>query len=242
MNENKEPNQIIVALDNETDDGFDLVEKIESDADIQNMVYGYKIGSLWILEEGMQILEDLYFGGIEDHVLIVDMQKWPTDIPDIVAKQVNKIVNTNAVDELVACPMGGGRKSLETFTITCKENNVRPLCVLEMTHPESDSYLDGMSHMKILRDAATFGIDGYIIPATKEPRQEIKVFLEKTFPSLKAEFYSTGFKTQEGQTELMRKFGVKKFIVGRGIYDADEPEQAIIDIYEEINAKNEKDS
>ena len=49
------------------------------------------------------------------------MQKWPTDIPDIVRKQVCRVAETGEVDELIACPMGGGKKSLEIFVASCKD-------------------------------------------------------------------------------------------------------------------------
>lgn len=237
MKRNKEPNKIVIALDNEVNEGFDLVDQIENNTDIKSMIYGYKASSLWILEYGLEVLKDLYFDSAEEHIVILDMQKWPTDTPAIVTKQVNKIIGTNSVDELIACPMGGGRKSFEAFVQTCKENTVRPLCVLEMTHPESNFYLGEMYHMKILQDAATFEVDGFIIPATKEPRQEIKTFLDETFPNLQTEFYATGFDIQEGHIKPMRDFGVSKYIIGREIYEAEDPEQAIMDIYKKINQK-----
>ncbi len=230
----KEPNKIILALDNNIDDGMDLVEKIESNREIVEMIYGYKVGSLWILEEGLEVVQDLY-GIVDDHVVILDMQKWPTDLPEFVRKQVDKVVSTDAVDELIACPMGGGRKSLESFVIGCKEGGIRPLCVLEMTHPDSDSYLKHGAWIDILHDAATFGIDGFVIPSTKEPKQEIKIYLNTECPKFTYDLYTTGFEAQEGSLVTMIKFGVSRYIIGRGIYEAKDPEQTIINIYNEIN-------
>lgn len=230
-------NKIIVALDNNIDDGECLVEKIEECSELDDMIYAYKVGSIWVLEHGIGIIEELFEWTGEDHKIILDMQKWPVDIPDIVVKQVDKVSDTGCIDELIACPMGGGRDSLGTFVYKCKNDGMRPLCVLEMTHLDSDSYLKPKSWMSILHDAASFGVDGFIVPSTKSPKLEIKEYLDSYFQDLNAEFYSTGFKAQQGQIEPMRQFGVSKFIVGRGVYEAEDPVQAIKDIYEEINKK-----
>lgn len=228
-------NKIVVALDNDIYEGELLVEEIEENSELEDMVYGYKVSSLWILENGLAAVESLGELLTGDHKIILDMQKWSTDIPEIVTKQVIKISETDYVDELIACPMGGGRKSLEAFVISCKDMDIRPLCVLEMTHPESDSYLKPRAWADILHDAASFGIAGFIIPATKDPKLVMKHYLDEHFKDLDIDFYATGFKAQGGQTEPMRRFGVSKYIMGRAIYEANDAIQVIRDSYKEIN-------
>lgn len=230
-------NQIIVALDNEIEDGMSLVKNIENNPEIKEKIYGYKIGSLWILRRGLDVVEELYYDTDTDMNIILDMQKWPTDIPDIVTRQITEIVITGAISELIACPMGAGKCSLEAFVDACKDGGIRPICVLEMAHPESDTYLKPGAWMDILYNAADLGIDGFIIPATKEPREEIKTLLRTEFPNLCCELYCTGYKIQGGQAEPMRKFGVSKFIIGRYIYEDKDPLQAIQNAYNEINGK-----
>jgi orotidine-5'-phosphate decarboxylase len=233
----KKDNKIIIALDNEIRDGLKLIELVNRDEELRKMVYGVKVGGLWVLEEGIDIVVDVHGRIWDDCNLILDMQKWPTDIPEIVAKQVDLVAATGAVEELIACPMGGGRRSLKSFAKKCIDGGMRPLCVLEMTHPESDSYLKPNSWMDILSDALSFDIDGFIIPAIKEPKEEIKIYIQDNFPNLLYDTYATGFKAQGGQAEPMIKFGVSKYIMGRAIYNADDVGQAIRSAYEEINPK-----
>ena len=233
----KKDNKIIIAMDNDIDDGLKLLETINDDPGLKNKIYGVKIGSLWVLEKGVDIVKDVKNKIWEDCTIILDMQKWPTDIPDIVKKQVYRVAETNVVDELIACPMGGGKKSLEAFVASCKDTGMRPLCVLEMTHPESDTYLKTASYKDILYDAGGMGIDGFIIPATKDPKTEIKWHIQTAFPKLLYDLYATGFKVQGGQAEPMRRFGVNKFIIGRAIYEAENVDNAIEDAYEEINPR-----
>lgn len=232
---NKNDNKIVIAMDNDIDDGLKLLDTINEDPELKKKVYGVKIGSLWVLEKGVDIVKEVRDRIWEDCAIILDMQKWPTDIPDIVKKQVCRVAKTGVVDELIACPMGGGKKSLEAFVHSCKDSGMRPLCVLEMTHPESDSYLITASYKSILYDAGSLGIDGFIIPATKAPKAEIKWHIETAFPKLLYDLYATGFKIQGGQAEPMRRFGVGRYIIGRAIYEAEDPKQAIYNAYAEIN-------
>lgn len=209
-------------MDNSIKDGVELIAKTECSEEL----YGYKIGSLWILDTGIQILKDLKNTILKDSnkKLILDMQKWGTDIPDIVTKQVNKVAPY--VDELIVCPMGGGRQSLKAFSVACTKNNIKPICVIEMTHPESESYLELNYWMNIYKDAIEFGINSFVIPSTKNP---------KIIKRPDVELYATGFKTQGGQTKLMKEAGVSKYIVGRGVYESPDPIKSIQDIYKEIN-------
>lgn len=231
----KRDNKIIVALDNDINDGIKLIKAIDENKELRNKVYGFKVGSLWVLDKGIDIAKEVCHRTWDDCNIILDMQKWPTDIPDIVKKQVCRVAETGAVDELIACPMGGGDESLEAFVNGCKDGGMRPLCALEMTHPGSDSYLKRSSWIDILHDAATLGIDGFVIPATKEPRDEIKAHLKTEFPELVYELYTTGYKVQEGQAGPMIKFGVNKYIIGRAIYEAENLYIAIKYAYDEIN-------
>ena len=231
----KKDNRIVVAMDNNINDGLKLLETINEDQGLKDKIYGVKIGSLWVLEKGIDIVKTVHEKIWEDCAIILDMQKWPTDIPDIVKKQVCRVAETGVVDELVACPMGGGKKSLEAFVVACKDAGMRPLCVLEMTHHESDAYLKTASYKDILYDAGSLGIDGFIIPATKDPKTEIKWHIQTAFPKLLYDLYATGFKVQGGQAEPMRRFGVSRYIIGRAIYEADSPIDAICDAYDEIN-------
>lgn len=232
---NKRDNKIVIALDNDVEDGLKLVETVSDDSELKKRIYGLKVGSLWILEKGINIVEDIYDRTWDDCAIILDMQKWPTDIPEIVKKQVCRVAETGSITELVACPMGGGKKSLEMFVNTCKDTGIRPLCVLEMTHLESDSYLKTSSYKDVLYDAGSLGVDGFIIPATKEPKVEIKWHIETAFPKLVYDLYATGFKVQGGQAEPMRRFGVSRYVIGRAIYEAKDTRDAIYNAYDEIN-------
>lgn len=227
----KKDNKIIVALDNDINDGIKLIKVIDESKELREKIYGFKIGSLWVLDRGIDIVKEICHRTWDECNIILDMQKWPTDTPEIVKKQVCRVAETGVVDELIASPMGGGSKSLEMFVNKCKDGGMRPLCVLEMTHPESDTYLKLGSWIDILRDAVTLGIDGFIVPATKESKDEIKIYLKADFTY---ELYTAGYKMQE-KIDPMIKRDISKYIIGRDIYEAENLYTAIRSIYNEIN-------
>ena len=223
-------NQIIVAMDMEIPDGMKLISKTRT----SEQIYGYKIGSLWILDRGIEILKsvrDMLDEVKSNHKIILDMQKWGTDIPDIIKKQVEKVAPY--VDELICCPMGAGNQSIKSFGDACIKNNVVPICVVEMTHPNSDKYLKDDYSRMIIEDAFDSDINSFVIPATKEVSHEIKDIMNFYEGSIVK--YATGFKVQGGQTKPMVDFGVTKFIVGRAVYESLTPISQIELIYKEIN-------
>ena len=214
-------------MDNAIPDGMKLISRTYNNEE----VYGYKIGSLWILDNGIDILKsvkDLLESKKSKCKIILDMQKWGTDIPSIVEKQVNKVAPF--VDELIVCPMGGGKDSLESFISTCIIQKVKPICVVKMTQPNADSYLRINSFIDIYHNAKKFGCNSFVIPATKDPAG--LWFMTNDEDS---EFYATGFKIQGGQTKPMVDCGVTNFILGRAIYDSINPIESISKIYNEIN-------
>ncbi len=231
-------NKIIIAMDMEIEDGIELIQNIEFDKEIQRMIYGYKVGSLWMIERGTDVLEEVQYE-LTKHVsekIILDMQKWGTDIPDIIEKQVYKV--SPFIDELICCPMGSGSESLKMFAKICIKNKIKPICVLKMTHPKSNRYLIPGYDSLILQDAIESEIYDFVIPATKEPiendRHQFEFYTSK---GININKYATGFKVQGGQVKPMVDFGVTKFIVGRAIYETKDPIKTIKDIYKEINGE-----
>jgi orotidine-5'-phosphate decarboxylase len=230
-------NKIVISLDDGIKDGLRFIDAINRDKDLRKMIYGIKVGSLWVLESGIDVVLEVRSRIWGDCNLILDMQKWSTDTPEIVAKQVDLVAATGAVEELIVFPAGGGRKSLESFAKRCADGGMRPLCMLEMSHSESDSYLKHNYWKDILGDALSFDIDGFVVHATEIPREEIKTYIQDNFPNLLYDIYATGFRLQGGSIECMRKFGVSKYIIGRAIYETNDIGKAIRNMYEEINKK-----
>ena len=216
-------NKIIPALDIGMEEALALVKKLEP---VEDLLAGYKVGSLLVYVNGINILKEIK--GKTDVPIIYDGQKLGTDIPEIVIDQVN-LLSSTGVDQLIVCPMGGGGETLRVFTKTCKEKKIEPVCVVKMTHPGADDFLVSQSHVNIFSAAKHFEIRKFVFPATHP-----EVFGDLYFDGSETKL-ATGFKTQGGKTELLRKLGVTEFIVGRAIYNAGDPVQAVKNLSKEIN-------
>jgi len=218
-------NKIIPALDVSKEDALALIEKLKP---VENLLAGYKVGSLLVYAHGINVLKEIK--NKTDVPIIYDGQKLGTDIPDIVRDQV-KLLATADVDQLIVCPMGSGRETLKVFAETCiiQKKKIEPICVVKMTHPGADDFLLRRSHVGIFYAAKYFGIRKFIFPATHP-----EVFGDIYFDGSET-IMATGFKVQGGKAELLRKLGVTEFIVGRAIYQADDPVQAVKDFSKEIN-------
>lgn len=220
-------NKIVPALDVGKEQAFELVEKLE---EVKSQIAGYKVGSLLVMENSIDVLKELKKA--TDAPIIYDGQKLGTDIPDIVKEQVQLLAETE-IDQLIIAPMGSGRETLKHFTNICRKCNIEPVCVVFMTQPESDAYLLGESSKYILRDALSFGIRNFVFPATKPQILEKHKLVLSQYEDMVIK--ATGFKVQGGKTEVLRDLGVTEFIVGRAIYQAEDPAQVVKDISKEIN-------
>lgn len=220
-------NKIIPALDVNVSQVYTLVDKLE---ETKSEIAGYKIGSLLVMRHGIEVLEDLK--GMTDLPIIYDGQKFGTDIPDIIKKQV-ELLATIGIDQLIIAPQGAGRESLKMFTETCKEYHIEPICVVKMTHLNADCYLQAHVDVDIFGDAKHYGIKKFVFPATKP--EILEIYNKIPYLDGTETLMATGFKVQGGKTEQLRDLGVTEFIVGRVIYQAKYPLQVVKDISEEIN-------
>ena len=225
-------NKIIPALDVGKEQALELVRKLD---EVPELLAGLKVGSLLVYENGKGIIREIK--DLTDVPIIFDGQKFGTDIPDIAAEQV-KLFASAGVDQIIACPMGAGPKTLEAFTKSCFANQVIPVCVVEMTHPQANVYLRTFVAGSILKNALEFGIRNFVYPATKPGTLEIhKMIMSDATMGTKENITlkATGFKVQGGSLPKLQVLGVTEFIVGRAIYNDKDPVQAVIDLSKEVN-------
>ncbi len=221
-------NKIIVSLDMSKERAFSVIKTLEP---VESFLAGYKVGSLLVYENGLGVISEIK--NRTDVRIIYDGQKLATDIPNITELQVMLIAFSGA-DEIIACPMGAGNETLKSFAKACFRYNAVPVCVVEMTHPGASRYLGKFISSMILKDALAFGIKNFVYPATKP---EILRFHKNidAFGGKDITIKSTGFKVQGGLLSQLKELGVTEFIVGRAVYEAEDPVRAVKELFNEIN-------
>ena len=221
-------NKIIPALDVSREEALELIENLKP---VEDLLAAYKVGSKLVINCSKTIITE-----IKERTnvpILMDMQKLATDIPDVSAEQVNDFADVG-VEQLIACPMGAGDETLEAFANQCFERGVIPVCVVEMTHPRANRYLRSDSGKMILADALNLGIRSFVYPATKPEVLEAHLDIIDAIP-VEVTLKATGFKAQGGLPAQLKILGVTEFIVGRAIYEAEDPVEAVKELFAEIN-------
>jgi len=102
------------------------------------------------------------------------------------------------------------------------------IAVVEMTHPGSDEYIQPVSE-KIAEMVEDIGVDGVVLPATRPERVKKLVKIVKNTYVI-----SPGIKAQGANPGDAIVNGADYEVVGRAIYEADNPKRAAEEIYKEV--------
>ena len=102
------------------------------------------------------------------------------------------------------------------------------IAIVEMTHPGSDEYIQPVSE-KIAEMVEVIGVDGVVLPATRPERVKKLVKIVKN-----AYVISPGIKAQGANPGDAILNGADYEVVGRAIYEADNPKRAAEEIYKEV--------
>lgn len=230
----RKPPALIPSLDLKLDKATELITKL---ADVEDKIAAYKMSSLQVMERGLlEATEELK--AYTSLPIIYDHQKASTDIPSIVKSQV-ELVASFGVDVFIAVPQGAGSKTLESFVKTCKAKGILPVVLLEMTHPEADDYLEEDAPNRIFDTAVELGVKYFVVPGNKtEKIIKYRCWADKMDKNIK--LMSPGIGAQGGTAEEAVKAGVDYPIVGRAIYNAEDPAGIVEKMYAECKKGYEK--
>jgi orotidine-5'-phosphate decarboxylase len=169
-----------------------------------------KIGYPLILSCGISLAKDLEE---EDLPLIADFKV--ADIPN-----TNRLIAEQVFDAgfaSIICHGFTGKDAVQACVDTSSDYGGACFVVAEMSHPGATEFFQGGTAERIARLAMECGADGIIAPATRPNRITV---LRQIVGSRK--ILSPGIGTQGGDADLVARL-VDGIIVGRAIYEADNP-------------------
>jgi len=172
-----------------------------------------KIGYPLILAEGLGITKELAAFGLR---LIADFKV--ADIPNtnrLIAEQVFRAGFSGII-----CHGFTGSDSVEACVAVAHEHGGECYVVAEMSHPGGAEFFQGGTAERIARMVIGTGADGIIAPATRPERTRI---LREIIGDRK--ILSPGVGAQGGDPGAIAGL-VDGIIVGRAIYEADNPAEA----------------
>ncbi len=208
--------RLILALD-----VTDREEAIKISEKVAEYVDAIKIGYPLVLATGMDII-----GQLSKYAPIIADFK-VADIPNtnrLICEQVFK-----AGADAVIVQGFTGHDSLEAAVKIAKEQKKDIFVVTEMSHPGALDFMQQVGE-GIAKMAADVQASGVVAPATRPQRvTEIRKIIGN-----KLSIISPGVGAQGGRACDVRKAGADWVIVGRSIYQSDEPELAAKKIVDEI--------
>ena len=205
--------RIILALDvTDESKAMGIVEQVRSHIDAVKVNYPFALGC------GMGAVKKLA-GKID---VICDFKV--ADIPNTNRLIVEQARKSGAKG--IICQAFPGRDSLEACIKAADGMDV--FVVTEMSHPGADMFMTPVAK-KMARLAVEVGAAGIIAPATRP--EEVKS-LRKIIGGLK--ILAPGVGAQGGTAADTIRAGADYVIVGRTIYEAKDPNEAVLKIVKEI--------
>lgn len=215
--------RLILALD-----VTDRAEALEIAGAVRKYVDAIKVGYPLVLATGLDIVTELS----KMAPVIADFKV--ADIPNTDRLICEQVFRAGA--EAVIVQGFTGKDSLEACVKTASEAGKDVFVVSEMSHPGGAEFFQPVTEAiaKMSLEAGAFGL---VAPATRPERvKEIRGIIGD-----KLTIISPGVGAQGGSASDVIAAGADWVIVGRGIYQAENPGEAARKLAEEIKAELEKE-
>ena len=210
-------NNIILAMDL-----MDLKEAEKVCESINEYIDTIKIGYPLTLAEGLSTIG--FFKEKFDYKVICDYKV--ADIPATNEKIANQTFDAGA--DAIICHGFVGSDSVDACKTSAEDHGGEVFLLTEMSHPGAIKFLQPNAD-EIARMGVEMGITNYVAPSTRPERlSEIRDIVGK-----EAFMISPGVGTQGGDPRETLKYS-NALIIGRSIYNAEDPEKATKDIVDSI--------
>ena len=210
-------NNIILAMDL-----MDLKEAERVCESINEYIDTIKIGYPLTLAEGLSTIG--FFKDNFDYKVICDYKV--ADIPATNEKIANQTFDAGA--DAIICHGFVGSDSVDACKTSAEDHGGEIFLLTEMSHPGAIKFLQPNAD-EIARMGVEMGITNYVAPSTRPERlSEIRDIVGKD-----AFMISPGVGTQGGDPRETLKYS-NALIIGRSIYNAEDPEKATKDIIDSI--------
>ena len=210
-------NNIILAMDL-----MDLKEAERVCESINEYIDTIKIGYPLTLAEGLSTIG--FFKDNFDYKVICDYKV--ADIPATNEKIANQTFDAGA--DAIICHGFVGSDSVDACKTSAEDHGGEIFLLTEMSHPGAIKFLQPNAD-EIAIMGVEMGITNYVAPSTRPERlSEIRDIVGKD-----AFMISPGVGTQGGDPRETLKYS-NALIIGRSIYNAEDPEKATKDIVDSI--------
>ena len=211
-------NDIILAMDL-----MDLLNAYELAEKIKQYIDTIKIGYPLTLSEGLKSIQ--IFKENFDFKIICDYKV--ADIPETNSKIADLTFDAGA-DAIISHGFVG-KDSVQSVVDVADSYDREVFLLTEMSHPGATMFLQGVAE-DIAKMGVEMGIKNYVAPSTRLDRlSDIRNIVGKD-----SFIISPGVGTQGGSPKDTLNYA-DALIIGRSIYEVDDPKSAIIEIIDSLN-------
>ena len=209
----KVKNNIILALDvMDMDETINICDKVKGQID--TIKIGYPL-TLAVGIECINILKEQFNFQVICDYKVADI--------DATNEKIAEITYTNGADGLI-CHGFVGEDSVQACLNKANEYKKELFLLTEMSHPGARKFIQPNAE-EIAKLGVEMGIKNYVAPATRPERLEII----RNIVGQDAYIISPGVGTQGGSAKETLKIS-DAIIVGRSIYNSNDPKKAVKDI------------
>lgn len=229
---------LVLSPDVEPEDYPGLMRKLDG-VNLAAVKLGFVLGYGMKIEAAAEVTRE----ALPHAKLVFDHQKAGNDIDEM---DVNfaRTMERGAADAAIIFPFAGPVVQ-ERWTKALQDRGIEVITGAEMTHPgqaeEDGGYIPRASFLRIFEKAVSLEVTNFVVPGNKPASVEkYRKFFESVLGAGNFDLWAPGFVTQGGDVSETGAVAGERFhaIVGSGIYKAENPRDAAINLGQKVLALN----
>jgi orotidine-5'-phosphate decarboxylase len=221
---------IVLAADVEPAEFHGLVQSVAGTG-LGGIKIGFEVGLGMGLKRASEIVREA-----DNHISVIyDHQKAGNDIPDT-GKNFARAMYDGEVDAAILFPFTG-KPVEEKWIKELQDQHIGVIVGAEMTHPGITDFIRERAFREMFEGAVELGVTEFVVPGNKPDKVKLyREFFDQQLGAGNFDLYAPGFVAQGGEISEAGQQAGKKFhaIVGRGIYEAEDPRAATQTYVEQI--------
>lgn len=220
-----------------------LMEDLEGVEGLGGVKLGFELG----YGLGLQPATEMTRAALPDVKIIFDHQKAGNDI-DATGENFARAMERGGVDAAILFPFNGPVVQ-ERWTRELQEKGIEVITGGEMTHErqsmQDGGYIPGASFLRILKKAIELDVHNFVVPGNKPNKVRwYRDYFNQELGSGNYDLWAPGFVTQGGDITETGSVAGERFhpIVGSGIYKAESPRLAAINLGQKVLALQGQDN
>ena len=216
-----------------------LITQLSGIEGLDGVKLGFEVGLGLGLPQAVELTRQVD----EDLVVVYDHQKAGNDIP-ATGMNFARTMENAGVDAAIVFPFNGP-VVVDSWVKALQDRDIGVIVGGRMTHEQQavseGGYIDDMAFPRIFHTALGLGVRNFVVPGNKvDELVKLKSLLDEELGEGEFDLWAPGFVDQGGDITETGQIAGQRFnaIVGGGIYKAEDPRAAAIELGQKLLALN----